>query len=97
MIYMIFITEGFLEVTIESYYRPEWDLNPRPLNSVQEYIYIYYIYIYCIYIMYNIYDLYNLYNIFIYIYIYIYICIYSLSLVQFSSIKYCYQWPFCLF
>ena len=31
---MVFITEGFfLEVAIESW--PEWDLNPRPLNSVQ--------------------------------------------------------------
>ena len=30
---MLFTTEGFLEVAIES--RPEWDLNPRPLNSVQ--------------------------------------------------------------
>ena len=30
---MVFITEGFLEAAIES--RPEWDLNPRPLNSVQ--------------------------------------------------------------
>ena len=29
---MVFTTEGFLEVTIESW--PEWDLNPRPLNSV---------------------------------------------------------------
>ena len=49
---MVFITEGFFEVAIESW--PEWDLNPRPLNSVQIYIYIYiYIYI-CIYI-YNIY------------------------------------------
>ena len=46
-IYMVFTTEGFLEVAIESY--PEWDLNPRPLNSVH-YIYIYiYIYIYLIY------------------------------------------------
>ena len=34
---MVFITEGFLEVAIESW--PEWDLNPRPLNSVQIYIY----------------------------------------------------------
>ena len=32
-IYMVFTTEGFLEVAIESW--PEWDLNPRPLNSVQ--------------------------------------------------------------
>ena len=32
-IYMVFTTERFLEVTIESW--PEWDLNPRPLNSVQ--------------------------------------------------------------
>ena len=31
--YMIFATEGFFEVDIESW--PEWDLNPRPLNSVQ--------------------------------------------------------------
>ena len=34
---MVFTTEGFffffLEVAIESW--PEWDSNPRPLNSVQ--------------------------------------------------------------
>ena len=30
---MVFTTEEFLEVAIESW--PEWDLNPRPLNSVQ--------------------------------------------------------------
>ena len=30
---MLFITERFLEVAKESW--PEWDLNPRPLNSVQ--------------------------------------------------------------
>ena len=30
---MVFITEGFLEAAIESW--PEWDLNPRPLTSVQ--------------------------------------------------------------
>ena len=31
---MVFITEGLaIEVAIESW--PEWDLNPRPLNSVQ--------------------------------------------------------------
>ena len=30
---MVFITEEFFEVAIESW--PEWDLNPRPLNSVQ--------------------------------------------------------------
>ena len=29
----IFTTEGLFEVAIESW--PEWDLNPRPLNSVQ--------------------------------------------------------------
>ena len=29
---MISTTEGFFEVAIESW--PEWDLNPRPLNSV---------------------------------------------------------------
>ena len=32
-LYMIFTTETFFEVAIESW--PEWDLNPRPLNSVQ--------------------------------------------------------------
>ena len=30
---MVFTTEVFLKVAIESW--PEWDLNPRPLNSVQ--------------------------------------------------------------
>ena len=48
---MVFSTEGFFEVAIESW--PEWDLSLRPLNSVQalqptellDYIYIY-IYIY---------------------------------------------------
>ena len=30
---MVFITEGFLEVATESL--PEWDLNPRPLNSIK--------------------------------------------------------------
>ena len=30
---MVFTNEGFLEVAIESW--PEWDLKPRPLNSVQ--------------------------------------------------------------
>ena len=30
---MVFTTEGFFEVAIESW--PEWDLNPRPLNFVQ--------------------------------------------------------------
>ena len=32
-IYMVFTTEGFSEVAVES--RPELDLNPRPLSSVQ--------------------------------------------------------------
>ena len=32
-VYYIFTTEGLFEVAIESW--PEWDLNPRPLNSVQ--------------------------------------------------------------
>ena len=32
-IYMVFTTEEFFEVAIASW--PEWDLNPRPLNSVQ--------------------------------------------------------------
>ena len=37
---MVFTTEGFLEVAMESW--PVWDLNPRPLNSVQTLcIYIY--------------------------------------------------------
>ena len=31
---MVFTTEGFLEVATESW--PEWDLNPRPPNSVQK-------------------------------------------------------------
>ena len=31
--YVIFTTEGFFEAAIESW--PEWDLKPRPLNSVQ--------------------------------------------------------------
>ena len=30
---MVFTTKGLFEVAIESW--PEWDLNPRPLNSVQ--------------------------------------------------------------
>ena len=30
---MLFTTDGLLEVAIES--SPEWDLNPRSLNSVQ--------------------------------------------------------------
>ena len=30
---MVFITEELFVVAIESW--PEWDLNPRPLNSVQ--------------------------------------------------------------
>ena len=32
-VFMVFITEEFFEVVIESW--PEWDLNPRRLNSVQ--------------------------------------------------------------
>ena len=32
-IYIVFITEGFFEVAIESW--AKWDLNPRPVNSVQ--------------------------------------------------------------
>ena len=32
-IYIVFTTEGFFEVGIESW--SEWDLNPRWLNSVQ--------------------------------------------------------------
>ena len=31
---MVFNTEGFLEVNIESW--PEWDLNQPPLNSFQK-------------------------------------------------------------
>ena len=30
---MVFTTDRFSEVALESC--PEWDLNPRPLNSVQ--------------------------------------------------------------
>ena len=30
---MVFTTEGLFKVAIESW--SEWDLNPRPLNSVQ--------------------------------------------------------------
>ena len=30
-VYMVFTTEELLEVSIESW--PEWDLNPRPVNS----------------------------------------------------------------
>ena len=30
---MVFTTEGFFEVAIESW--PEWDLSPRLLNSVR--------------------------------------------------------------
>ena len=30
---MKFTTEGFFQIAIENL--PEWDLNPRPLNSVQ--------------------------------------------------------------
>ena len=30
---MVFITDGFFDIAIESW--PEWDLNPEPLNSVQ--------------------------------------------------------------
>ena len=32
---MVFTTDGFFEVAIESW--PEEDLNPRPLNSVQRF------------------------------------------------------------
>ena len=32
-IYILFTTEGFFEVPIESW--PKWDLKPRRLNSVQ--------------------------------------------------------------
>ena len=39
LIHEVFTTERFLEVAIKSW--PEWDLNPRPLNSVHIYIYIY--------------------------------------------------------
>ena len=30
---MVFTNEGLFEVALKSW--PEWDLNPRPLNSVQ--------------------------------------------------------------
>ena len=31
---MVFTTEGFFEVAIQSW--PEWDLNPQPWNSGQK-------------------------------------------------------------
>ena len=31
---MVFTTEGLFEVAIESW--PGWELNPQPLNSVQQ-------------------------------------------------------------
>ena len=31
---MVFTTNGFLEVAIESW--PKWDFKPQPLNSVQK-------------------------------------------------------------
>ena len=34
LIHMVFTTEGFLEVAIQSW--PKWDLNPQPLNSIQK-------------------------------------------------------------
>ena len=41
---MIFTTEGFYEVAIESWL--EWDLNSRPLNYVHIYMNVYnYVYI----------------------------------------------------
>ena len=30
---MVFTTDGFFEEAIESW--PDWDLNPRPMNSIQ--------------------------------------------------------------
>ena len=33
MTHMVFTTEGFFQVAIEDW--PEWDLKPRPLNSIQ--------------------------------------------------------------
>ena len=63
-----FTTEGFFKVAVESWL--EWDLKPRPLNSVQIiyiYIHIYiYTHIYNIYIT-HIYNTYNIYNTYIYI------------------------------
>ena len=45
---MVFTTEGLFEVAKESW--PEWDLNPRPLNSVQTlYVHIYVLYIHILY------------------------------------------------
>ena len=34
-LYMVFTTEGFFEVAIESW--PKWDLNARPQNSVYKF------------------------------------------------------------
>ena len=33
MVFMVFTTEGFFEAAIECW--ADWNLNPRPLNSVQ--------------------------------------------------------------
>ena len=33
VIHMVFTTEGFFEIAIQIW--PEWDLNPRPVNSLQ--------------------------------------------------------------
>ena len=51
---MVLNTEEFLEVALESW--SEWDLNPRPLNSVQTlklYIHIYMYFKYFAYIIYT--------------------------------------------
>ena len=39
---MVFTTEGSFDVAMESW--PEWDLNPRPLNSIQT-LYLYFEYL----------------------------------------------------
>ena len=33
LVHMIFTTERFIEVAIENW--RDWDLNPRPMNSIQ--------------------------------------------------------------
>ena len=91
---MVFITEGFLEVAIESW--PEWDLNPRPLNSVVYinvciYKHIPFIYINAIYIYIFFFTHYND-MLFLNMMSYIPLC-----LSKWCGIKWCsHFWPYCL-
>ena len=90
---MVFPTEGFLEGAIES--GPEWDLNPRPLNSViyiNVYIYkhIPFIYINAIYI----YIFFTHYNDMLFLNMMSYI---PLCFSKWCGTKWCcHFWPYCL-